>query len=552
MLQVAQEQELVATKRSERLVGVVGSVLLVIVLLAWMPLFICMPPWVDNTWYDLCARTVLRGDVLYREIFWHGLPGMVWLQTAVRVIAGWSNEALRSFDLLVLAGIVCLLCWRMLPWPVHWPARIWTALILCIFYFSTSEWCHCQPDMWMLLPALVAADLRQRQVSSILEAGGQRANLGLSLIEGICWGAGCLIKPFVAVPAAFVWLASLIEIWPAGRNPRKVFFAQSGSMILGGVLTAGLAAGWLVQSGNWPYFLDSVLGGYGAEYFRRSATLRERFETLATWLWPWSIVHLLALPFAMVAVSRLGNRFNTQWLSLGLPPRLFAVFYLGWFLQGSFLQQHYMYHVVPSILLGLTVLAANRWLRTGVVVASLMWTLMCHPLLAPSRSALWVPCWRQGSTPAIRDQLSLEPINPVAPDWQKLEEVKAFLTAQGVRDREVTCYGLSTVHLYKEMDLRPSTRYILVSALVLLFPSHQGEICKAMYTSPQRFVVGDLWQLHQNKLIAEDNWPAEPFGIPLTEKQKTFFPWTEKPVARFGRYVVYQVRPEHRLQFFRP
>jgi len=43
-----------------------------------LPLFLAMPLWVDPITFDILARQVLRGDVLYRDIFAHGLPGMIW------------------------------------------------------------------------------------------------------------------------------------------------------------------------------------------------------------------------------------------------------------------------------------------------------------------------------------------------------------------------------------------------------------------------------------------------------------------------------------------
>ena len=33
---------------------------------------------------------------------------------------------------------------------------VWVAALLFAFYLSTSEFCHAQRDVWMLLPALAA------------------------------------------------------------------------------------------------------------------------------------------------------------------------------------------------------------------------------------------------------------------------------------------------------------------------------------------------------------------------------------------------------------
>jgi hypothetical protein len=41
---------------------------LFLVIAAFLPLFVCMPPHCDSTFTDLCARAILRGEVVYREI----------------------------------------------------------------------------------------------------------------------------------------------------------------------------------------------------------------------------------------------------------------------------------------------------------------------------------------------------------------------------------------------------------------------------------------------------------------------------------------------------
>src|SRR5260370_19308442 len=68
---------------------------LVLVLLAGVPLFVCMPLYADVTTFDLGARNLLRGGVHYRDAYDNGLPGMVWLHAAVRALLGWRSEAIR-------------------------------------------------------------------------------------------------------------------------------------------------------------------------------------------------------------------------------------------------------------------------------------------------------------------------------------------------------------------------------------------------------------------------------------------------------------------------
>src|SRR5437879_5514981 len=77
--------------------------LLLLLLAVHLPAFLRMPLDTDVTQYDLCARTVLRGGVFYRDALDTNLPGMLWCQMAIRSLAGWSSEALRVADAALVA-----------------------------------------------------------------------------------------------------------------------------------------------------------------------------------------------------------------------------------------------------------------------------------------------------------------------------------------------------------------------------------------------------------------------------------------------------------------
>ena len=79
-------------------------------LLAGVPLFLCMPPWNDVTLHDMVARSILRGGVPYHDVFDTNLPGIDWAMAVVRRLFGWSYEVLRAVDLVVIGAIVGVLC----------------------------------------------------------------------------------------------------------------------------------------------------------------------------------------------------------------------------------------------------------------------------------------------------------------------------------------------------------------------------------------------------------------------------------------------------------
>jgi hypothetical protein len=154
---------------------------------------------------------------------------------------------------------------------------------------------------------------------------------------------------------------------------------------------------------------------------------------------------------------------------------------------------------------------------------------------------------REGSTPELRDRLALED-SPTAPDWTKLEQVRQFLTTQRLGDRELTCYGISAVHLYEEMNLEPSSRFILLWAAILNFPGHLQEIGAELAASPQRFIVNDLRQWGMSREEANRIVPSRPLMLPssliarIRSKPKKPFPWEHEVIFWTGRYLVHRVR----------
>src|SRR5262249_20507355 len=136
-------------------------------LAALVPLFVRMAVWGDCTLFDLAARSLLRHGSCYREMFLHGPPGMIWAQLAVRSLVGWDSVGLRAADLVIFAAAVWLLARGTQPRELPRAVSVGIAAVLFLCYSSATEWSHCQPDTWMLLPSLGALYLRQRQAAAL-------------------------------------------------------------------------------------------------------------------------------------------------------------------------------------------------------------------------------------------------------------------------------------------------------------------------------------------------------------------------------------------------
>jgi hypothetical protein len=519
---------------------------LLLALVVGLPLFLRMPLFFDALHYDLCARKLLRGGALYRDIFDNNLPGAIWIHTAVRATLGWRSEALRLVDFGFMTGVVLLLL-RWVPGSGWSPARVGTAATLAFFYLFNDEFCQCQRDGWMLLPAVVALCLRDRQLRAFaVSAPGATVFLWATL-EGLCWAAAFWIKPFVAVPMLACWLIGVLYL----KKGRGLALLDLGGLLAGGLLAGGLGLAWLATSGSWHSFWDILLGWNG-DYATVTYGEYPRGNKLLLWAFlylPWSLVHVPAVCIALVAVARAvrGRRAAGP----TSPSRaLLGAFYLGWLLQATLIQRPHFYVMVTTVFPAVVLVAGaiqtewRRGLSRAALLAFVPIAVILSHGLRPERVALWARCCREGSTPELRDQLTLTARWSGAADWQDLARVADFLRAQGVRDRELACMSGCTHPLYLELNLEPPTRFPQIGATTIHFPGHAEEVRAELDASPVKYVVTDLGADFLIYEHAVEEVPGEPLALPPSFPPEFLgtYPWCEQLVFRSGRYVVHRVR----------
>ena len=484
------------TRRQERLALGVACAFLLAVLVTFLPLFLRMPVWFDVILFDIFAKTILRHGSLYQHLFYNAFPGMVWMQTGVRYCLGWSDEAIRFADFLVVAANVLLLS-RLIGPRAGLVRRTALCGLLFCFYFSTSEWCHCQRDTWMLLPTLAAVWLREKEVKRLIRGGGLR--LWPSLLEGICWAVAFVIKPFVLIVAAPIVIATVAIVWAYRPRAWRALLLDLSLVTLGAAVIVGTSCWALRSSGDWPFFYDG-LTEWSVGYYEQAPKLLDRIAKLFEWLPPWGWVHALALlaAVAVVGAALFHKRLPAEnWAEQGtLETLLLALLYLAWSAQANFLQWQFDYHLVPPVLLAVALIFSMEPLMRSPVVlflalpALVATALIFHPLLATERLALWSGCCTEPSTPARKNALTLTD-QPMSPDWVQLEEVRAFLAGLHLKQRELTCHSVSTISLYLNLDLEPSTRYVPTWVHLFVWPMHAAEIEDALRRSPQEYVVVD-------------------------------------------------------------
>lgn len=563
-----------------------GWLTLAVFVVVGAPLFLCMPLWADVTLYDLAARNLLQGGVHYRDIFDTNLPGMVWLQLGCRTLFGWSSPALRAVDLAVMTIIAGLLWGWLRGVGVSRTNRVWFLAALAGFYLFQSEFCHVQRDVWMMMPALVALNLRWRGIEN------PARHPAWTITEGILWGIAFWIKPHIIVPALAVWLTSLGFREQKGGSARSVSFGAGTDppnpplgkggigrsvpkptrtpklpfqhsypdtvlLILGGLLAALPGVVWLIGSGTWPHFWE-VMTNWNSTYYEWSwSELDKRSNNLLMYFSPWSLVHLVAIPAAILAFRR------------GPREALLAALYLGWFLQAFLLQKRFDYVHLPPVILGMAVLTARGWpigqIFIGWCVASAVilelgengsllqrfhrrfpntfkQVLPAHPLADGERMAQWPRCVAEGATPRVMTAAGFESRDSAGTDWEELTQVAEFLRSRDVRDGELICWHNSTHPLYLMLDVKPAIRYMHTQT-ALLIPGHHDEIARDVRQSGHRYVVSDLLWTMWGFWPEDEEHGERSLTLPrdFSDEMRAVYPWSEPMIFRCGRYVVHRV-----------
>ena len=552
-----------------------GWLALAVVLGVAVPLFLRMPLWCDATLYDVAARNVLSGGVHYRDVFDTNPPGFVWLLCGIRAAFGWSIEALRAADLVIVGTAVALLLrWARLAGSDA-AGVAWTAAAAAGFYLYTSEFSHTQRDVWMMLPAAAAVLVRIRRIEQMREehVSDFRVFRG-AVLEAAVWGLGFWVKPHLALVAGPVWLVSAARLAASGRHRLRRLAADVLGQLAGLGLVGGAGVAWLVGTGAWPYYLDVNRNWNSAYWDVIRAEQRDRDEMRFGYFPPWTDCLRLALPLA--ALNLLDGVLPWR---RAADPRRFARALLGtallcWFATGYYLQRPFMYVHVPEVFLMLAVFAANRWavafwLIVVRVAAGLfllyapaypgLWDWhaktyhddedyrrVMNPSASfdPARTRLWPRCFERNPAREVRRDLALDGEQLGGVDPVQLGEVEDFLRPQHLRDGELLCWHDATHSLYLTLDLRPAIRFMHVGTAMSLGPAQQDRVCdETRRAAPGvRFVVSDLHRLtwHRDALLDLD-----PTGVPLVipEWQLSQFPFDQQLVFRSsrGRYLVHAV-----------
>ena len=556
-----------------------------------VPIFVRMPLTNDTCLFDVQARMLRQGGTLYRDMHEPNLPGVVWLQALARTIGGDSSETMRVFDLLIVASILCCI-FAMLRRQNASSQRMaaWTLTALAVFYLSLSEWCHCQRDTWVLLPVLLAAMLRLRQIDrartvsappKTQHPGSWKPIAIWGVLEGLVWASGIWIKPHIVLSIVAVWIISARQM-----SHKNSIISDGAGLLVGGIVGGAIGVGWLVNSGSWPYFLDT-LSNWNPDYLAagRVNWTVPRFVAMFTRFFPWMLVHFAAIPIAVVAITRSFRRADTSTDSAAetaapnstepnssdpsspqpssshththsntqtnnsnrnthITKSVLAAVYLTWLAHSFFLQHLFDYVHVPAVFLAVALYSlqaatsphASRFRTVGLLFACLV--VATNPIFSRNKLAQWKDSFSNDSI-EFKDQLAHFE-NPRRAD---LAKVAAFLETQNVKTHDVCCFNSDCVSIYWNMNLLPATRFTYLFELMNYHPTRQADFQKALETHTHRFVVTDLVSSGMSFQDAMAIDPNNPLLPPKYPRAKNVYPWSHKVVFRAGTYLVHEVSP---------
>lgn len=523
-------------------------------LVAWLalagPMFLRMPETNDAEMFDLQAWLLNDGHVLYRDVLEPNLPGVVWLHLLVRSVAGNSSEALRAFDLLAFAFVTGFAFLLLRRGGASSGSALWACLGCSVFYLSTSEWCHCQRDMWMLAPTMTATWMRVKQRERAETNATHSQLFSWSSLEGLVWGIGIWIKPYVLFVTVAVWLCTLSR----KTGPKRTFIDSVG-LLAGGLVAGGAGLGWMISTGAWPHWLDTMQH-WNPRYLQagRENWTATRFKLMVIRFLPWFLLHLVAVP---VACRQIRNRLRRSGTSppdtlpvasrAPLVPAVLASVYLVW-IGHSFLLQHLFDYVhAPGIVLAIVVCTdalTHARFKSGFRLLVMLFgvaVVASSPVLKSRSLSLWKQCVALSRTvpPELQDELTHFD-NPRRTD---LAAVAGFLRQQKVKDEDVLIYNSDAVSLYRGLHLRPPSRYVYFFETLVFFPDRRQEVIQAAMASSPRFIVVDLVSC---RVMTSDEartvGPAGASGPPPKYRPRNSFPWKYPAVFRSGSWMVLETR----------
>ena len=539
-----------ATRINRWLAGVSGGVLAVILAIN-IPVMLRMPFDCDVVLYDVFARNMADGQLLYRDMLDNRPPTMTLIHAVFRTLFGGSIEALRIFDLLIVGTAITLLA--RFTHPGRWDWQLLTGTVLTAFYCSTNELCHAQGDVWLCTPLLAALTLRRAQLARLISG---RSRISITILEGFIWGCAVWIKPHMMAVAAVVWLTGAAWCWLLGTR-LTTLLRDIIPLLIGGLACGAIGVAVMLKLGIWDLYIAHVrtwVGEYyDADFYRPFGIWVYRLF----YLWfnrPWAIVYLFALPVAavqIVTLFRSGKRTSSTDDEVASPEHrlLLATALLAWGIQAWGVQHMFDYVHLGGVLLAwayLFQLVRTQPTTARCAVLAVFFVglaAVTHASVLRDRVLLLSRCVSTPTTELRQDLNLYHRMN-----WVALEAVSEFLQSQNVRQDEVTILADTALPVWLQIGLKQPTRYYLFHNNLLSYQSRRDEILGSFAANAkQRFVVIDIRLLR--RIPPEGGDWDHPATWPLTSEWRSPRDWESRIVFRREQYIVVEITGPEVPQF---
>lgn len=291
----------------------------------------------DQALFYYAAREwLLRGQVLYRDVWDHKPPVIYFIHMATIAVFGEHVWGIRAVELFVAVPLLAWLTARLAhaPGEPRTPGSLGAAWLgVATFHYGYSGfWDTAQCELWVAV--LAAAAL-------VTALHDRRATRGAGVA-----GALCALALFTKPVAVFFVVLCAVAVGRRAWVPERRGLAAVGSLLVwaaGGVATAGAILGYFAARHALAPMLDILVGANGA-YVDQERVIRDlgalrAFTTMYfASLQPFSTVFVVGTAAAtFLAFARRDGRLSRRYL---LPAALVLASYAAVVMQLKF----YLYH----------------------------------------------------------------------------------------------------------------------------------------------------------------------------------------------------------------
>ncbi len=463
----------------------------------------------DQGIYALVGRSVLDGDMPYRDAFDFKPPGIFLVYALARALFGsseWGVRILEACGLLATSAAMVSISARL--WGERTPGLI-AAALGALVHAQLDFWHTAQPETFGGMLTIAAIWAVAEPVT--VPAAARRVASSRLVVAGVAFGLAGLMKPPLAGGGAVLALAvGFGAARASSRNVKQALAAlvRPASLVFaGGVVPFAVCLAWFAGKGALGELYE-VLFVFTPHYTRLSwhdrSLLGMFYQSFTNWLSLYSSLVTLGLFFGLAAFDRCYRRRGVA--------LLFGVVFVqlaGVALQGKFFPYHYAaVWPVTALAAGLGWAHVYRTLAArGVLgLAAFAAVVVLGAQLRTATKDLADSFWARSASRArvalggMRDQAALDTLASVADVSARGNRQVAEELARRVRPGSyLYVFGFEPV-IYELSGLVPASRYIynVPQRVAWASDASRAELMRELAARPPAAIVvahGDVFPM---------------------------------------------------------